>query len=86
MIDDHDDLRQHRTDCRIHAREAEIVLGQALVDHRALLVEDHPRHDDRADVRCDQQQVLLVSERLVTEDAFADDAFAWTDERRRPPG
>jgi hypothetical protein len=34
--------------------------AEPLVDHRSLLVEDHPRHDRRADVRRQEQYVGAV--------------------------
>ena len=45
------------SDQRLDPRVAEILAGEFLVHARRLLVEDHPRHDRRADHRHGQREV-----------------------------
>ena len=66
---DHDHLRRDGADRRIEPREVEIGRLQTFIDGRRLLIKDHPRHDDRADVAGDEQQIVSIAERLRAEDA-----------------
>ena len=55
----HDDLGQHGADRRCRAaRRRQILGGQLFLDHRALLEEHHPRHDDRADIGGDEIEIF----------------------------
>src|SRR5271163_1614795 len=55
----------------VSKRSGEVFGTKSLIGNRRLLVKDHPRHDDCADIRRDQIGVGLVSERDV--DAAGDE-------------
>jgi len=57
---DHDELGEHSAGRGVPACLPDGRHGQFLVDHGALLVEDHPWHDHGTDVGRDQQQVGAV--------------------------
>ncbi len=57
----HDQLGQQRPDRRIPSRRRQMLRLQPLIGDSRLLVEHHPRHDDRADIRRCQIQVLRIA-------------------------
>ena len=57
--------------------------GQPLLHDRALLVEDHPRHHDGADVRRDEREVAVVAQRLRRDEASCDRGQVRVRHRRR---
>ena len=59
----HDQLRDHRAE-RVSQRAPVIVLGpKLLIGDRRLLIEDHPRHDDGADIGGDKIEIIRIAER-----------------------
>ena len=55
----HDQLGQYGPDKRVGARGRKVGDGQLLLDDGALLEEDHPRHDHRADIGGDEIEIFL---------------------------
>ena len=57
------ELGQHRAEGRIPACGGEVAGLKLFVDHRRLLVEDHPRVEGRADDRGDQVHEFAIADR-----------------------
>ena len=60
---DHDKLRHHCADRGIPARRLEVLGPETFVGHCGLMIENHPRHDHRPDVRRDEVEITFVGDR-----------------------
>ncbi len=58
----HHELGDDSADGGVPAGGRQMLGTQLLIGHRRLLVEDHPRHDHRADIGGDEIHVVLVGE------------------------
>ena len=61
----HDHLGQNGADNGVGPRRRQILHGQLFLDHGALLEENHPGHDDRADIGRHQIEILPVAPRDI---------------------
>jgi hypothetical protein len=51
----------------VPSRGSQMLGFQPFIRHRRLLVEDHPRHDHRADIGRDEIEISVVAQRQVAE-------------------
>jgi hypothetical protein len=57
----HYDLGHDRSQKSVHSCHSQVALAQLLVNHCALLIENHPWHDDSADVHGEKKAIAVLS-------------------------